>query len=151
MKQQLKARQTESWGDTAVSGLLAGIVAGVVMAAFLAAAGFVGGGTVADVLSHFGPGQGASPLSGLVTHLAVSGVYGIVWGYLLRIVRRLLPAPAWLVGLAYGLLLFLVAQGIFLVGPTLLTGIAPLQFLIGHGIYGLTLGLQNRKSRVDNN
>jgi len=92
----------------------------------------------------------------VLTHLAVSGVYGalsgpspgpISWAYLLGIVRTLLPAPAWLVGLAYGLLLFLVAQGIFLVRPTLLTGIPPLQFLIGHGIYGLTLGLQVRSNR----
>ncbi|MBI3960858.1 MAG: hypothetical protein HY328_18765 [Chloroflexi bacterium] len=48
-------------------------------------------------------------------------------------------------GLAYGLLLFLVAQGLFLVDPTPLTGIPPLQFLIAHGIYGLTLGLQTRR------
>lgn len=141
MNEQAKAKNTESWGDAAVSGLLSGILAGVVMAAFLAAVGFAGGDSVAGVLSHFGGGEGASPLSALLTHLAVSGVYGIVWGYTLRIVRSLLPAPAWLVGLAYGLLLFLVAQGIFLVGPTLLTGIPPLQFLIAHAIYGLTLGL----------
>ena len=117
-------------------------MAGVVMAAFLAGLGFAGGDSVADVLSHFGAGDEASPLSGLMTHLAVSGVYGIVWAYLFRLVRRINAAPAWLVGLAYGLLLFLVAQGIFLVGPTLLTGIPPLPFAIAHGVYGLTLGLQ---------
>lgn len=142
MKQQMEARQTESWGDTAVSGLLAGIVAGVVMATFLVAAGFVGGDSVAGVLSHFGGGEGALPLVGLITHLAVSGVYGIGWAYFLRVVCRLIAAPVWLIGLAFGLLLYLAAQGIFLVGPTLLIGIPPLQFLIGHGIYGLVLGLQ---------
>ena len=145
MKKPADAQGTESWGDAAVSGLLAGILAGVVMAGFLAAAGFVGGGTVADVLSHFSAGDGSSPISGLLTHLAVSGVYGIGWGYLLRIVRRLIVAPAWLVGLAYGVLLFLLAQGVFLVGPTLLTGIPPLQFLIAHAIYGLTLGLSTAR------
>ncbi len=92
-----------------MSGLLAGIVAGVVMAAFLAGLGFATGESVADALSHFGMGEGTTPIAGLLTHLAVSGVYGIVWGYLLRIVRSLLPAPGWLVGVAYGLLLFLVA------------------------------------------
>lgn len=142
MKNQMTAKTSESWGDTAVSGLLSGILAGVVMAGFLVAVGFVNGESVAQILSHFGAGQGTTPLAGLLTHLAVSGIYGIVWGYLFRIVRALLPAPAWLVGLAYGLLLFLVAQGVFLVGPTLLTGIPSTQFLIGHGIYGLTLGLQ---------
>ena len=141
MENQTNRINTESWGDTAVSGLLAGIVAGVVMAAFLAAAGFAGGGSVADVLAHFSAGEGGSPFSRLLTHLAVSGVYGIVWGYLLRIVCRLVAAPAWLVGLAYGLTLFLVAQGLFLVGPTPLTGIPSLQFLVGHAIYGLTIGL----------
>ena len=75
----------------------------------------------------------------------MSGVYGIGWGYLLRIVRRLIAAPAWLVGLGYGLLLFLVAQGVFWVGPMLLIGIPPLQFLIGHAIYGLTLGLSTAR------
>ncbi len=146
MKNQMTAPIAESWGDTAVSGLLAGIVAGVVMAAFLAAAGFAGGESVAQVLAHFGTAEGASPVAGLLTHLAVSGIYGIVWGYLSRIVRRLLPAPAWLMGLAYGLLLFLVAQGVFLAGPTLLIGVSTLQFLIAHGIYGLALGLQARRS-----
>ena len=145
MSKQADRMMTESWGDTAVSGLLAGIVAGVVMAGFLIAAGFAGGGTVAEALSRFGAGEGTSPLGGLLTHLAVSGVYGIVWANLLCIVRRLILAPAWLVGLAYGLLLFLVAQGIFLVNPTLLTGIPPLQFLIAHGVYGLTLGLSMRR------
>ncbi|RLT39028.1 MAG: hypothetical protein DWI57_10970 [Chloroflexi bacterium] len=147
MKKQAAAQVTESWGDAAVSGLLSGILAGAVMAGFLVAAGFAGGGSVADVLSRFGTGEGTSPISGLLTHLAVSGVYGIGWGYLLRIVRRLIAAPAWLVGLAYGLLLFLLAQGVFLVGPTLLTGIPPLQFVIGHAIYGLVLGMQARKGR----
>ena len=147
MKKQAAAQVTESWGDAAVSGLLSGILAGAVMAGFLVAAGFAGGGSVADVLSRFGTGEGTSQISGLLTHLAVSGVYGIGWGYLLRIVRRLIAAPAWLVGLAYGLLLFLLAQGVFLVGPTLLTGIPPLQFVIGHDIYGLVLGMQARKGR----
>jgi len=144
MNTETKRLATESWGDTAVSGLLAGIVAGVVMAAFLAAAGFVGGESVAQVLARFGTGEGVSPLAGLVTHLAVSGIYGIAWGYFYRIARQFVSAPAWLLGLAYGLLLFLVAQGVFLVGPTPLMGIPPMQFLIGHGIYGLALGLQVR-------
>lgn len=144
MNKQRSDIQNESWGDTAVSGLLAGIMAGVVMAAFISAAGFVGGSSVADVLARFGAGEGTAPVVGLLTHLAVSGVYGIAWAYLLRIVRTFLPAPAWLVGVAYGLLLFLVAQGIFLVGPTLLVDIPSLQFLVAHGLYGLTLGLQTR-------
>ncbi len=149
MKKQSDVVIVESWGDAAVSGLLSGILAGVVMAGFLAAAGFAGGGSVAEVLSRFGAGEGTTPIAGLLTHLAVSGVYGIAWGYLFRIVRSLISAPAWLVGLAYGLLLFLVAQGLFLVGPTPLTGIPPLQFLIAHGIYGLTLGLPMQRRDRD--
>ena len=145
MSKQAERIKAESWGDSAVSGLLAGLVAGVAMAAFLAAAGFATGNSVAEVIARFGGSDGASPMTGLLTHLAVSGVYGIGWAYFLRMVRSLIMAPTWLVGLAYGLLLFLVAQGIFLVGPTLLTGIPPLQFLIAHGIYGLTLGLSMRR------
>jgi len=146
MEKRMNGASAKSWGDAAVSGLLAGLLAGVIMAAFLAAAGFAGGESAAQVLSRFGAGQGVTPLAGLITHLAVSSIYGIVWGYLLRVVRGLLPAPAWLLGLAYGLLLFLVAQGLFLTAPTPLAGIPPLQFLIAHGVYGLVLGLQARSA-----
>lgn len=144
MNEWAKAQNRESWGDVAVSGLLAGIVAGVVMAGFLVAAGFAGGESVAQVLSHFGAGDGGSPLAGLITHLAVSGIYGIGWGYFGRILGRLLPAPIWLMGLAYGLLLFLVAQGVFLAGPTLLVDLPSMHFLLGHAVYGLVLGVQGR-------
>ncbi|MCC9074652.1 hypothetical protein FKZ61_000795 [Litorilinea aerophila] len=135
----------ETRSDAAVSGLLAGILAGVVMVAFLAAAGFAGGSSVADVLARFGAGEGAMPVAGLLTHLAVSGIYGLVWGILIHIMRRFLPAPAWLLGLAYGLLLYLVAQGLLLTAPTPLAGIPPMQFLIAHGVYGLTLGLAKQR------
>lgn len=146
MNERAKAQNRESWGDAAVSGLLAGILAGVVMAAFLVATGFAGGESVQQVLGHFDTGEGASPISGLLTHLAISGIYGIIWGYFCRIVLRLLSAPTWLVGLAYGLMLFLVAQGLFLATPSLLHGIPAPQLLIGHGVYGLMLGVQNRQS-----
>ncbi|MBX3053119.1 MAG: hypothetical protein KF753_16670 [Caldilineaceae bacterium] len=101
---------------------------------------------MADVLAHFSVGDGVTPAADLLTHLTVSGIYGLAWGYLFRIVRRLLPAPAWLMGLAYGLLLFLVAQGVFLAGPTPSVGIPSTQLVVGHGVYGLALGLQNRQS-----
>jgi hypothetical protein len=144
MKVQGAIYSRETAGDAAVSGLLSGILAGIVMAAFLVAAGFMSGDTVATVLSRFGAGQGTTPLVGLLTHLAVSGVYGLLWGVLARLLLGRVPAPGWMLGLGYGLLLFLIAQGLFLVGPTPLTGVPPLHFLLAHAVFGLVLGLQSR-------
>jgi hypothetical protein len=68
-----------SWGDTAVDGLLAGVGAGALMAAFLLAAAGMAGQDWQSVLRQFDPGLTPAPLTGLVTHLAVSGVYGILF------------------------------------------------------------------------
>lgn len=144
-----------SWGDTAVDGLLAGVGSGALMAAFLLAAAGIAGQDWQSVLRQFDPGPTPAPLTGLVTHLAVSGVYGILfaglWRSISRVWRRL---PSWLAGPVYGLLLWLLAITVTsaraaLGGGGWLAGIPPAQLALAHALYGLTLGwlvrrLQNR-------
>ena len=118
------------WGDAAVDGLISGVAAGLLMAVFLLVAGGLGGKSVADVLRQFDPGARPAPLTGAVTHLAVSGVYGILFASLWRPLGRVWGRlPAWLVGLAYGLLLWLLAATITAaranVGGGWLQGIPP--------------------------
>ena len=133
------------WGDAAVDGLLSGVGAGLLMAALLLAAGWIGGRGWQTVLQQFDPGASPSALTGAVTHLAVSGVYGILfatlWRSLSKVWRRL---PAWLAGAVYGLLLWLLAATVTAaranLGGSWLQGIPPAQLAAAHITYGLSLG-----------
>jgi hypothetical protein len=139
-------QKKSGWGDAAVDGLLSGAAAGVLMAAFLLAAGWTAGQSWDWVLRQFDPGPTPSPLTGAVTHLAVSGVYGILFGSLWRPISRISGRlPAWLAGLAYGLLLLALAVMITSARATFggggwLQGIPPAQLAAAHTIYGLSLG-----------
>jgi hypothetical protein len=138
--------QTKSgWGDAAVDGLICGVAAGLLMAIFLLVAGWLGGRGLADVLRQFDPGAVPAPLTGAITHLAVSGVYGILFGSLWRPLGRAWASlPAWLLGLAYGVLLWLLAASITAaragLGAGWLQGIPAAQLAAAHLIYGLALG-----------
>ena len=138
-----------SAGDAAVGGLLHGLAAGLAMAAFLAAAGLLRGQGLADTLAAFsvsGQPAAASALTGLLGHLAVAGVYGLVWGVAWRAIGRRTALPAWLAGLIYGLLLWGIAQLLVRSIGSSLALIAPWALLVGHLIYGLILGLLSRRS-----
>jgi hypothetical protein len=140
-KEQIRETTT---GDAAVDGLLAGGLAGVVMAVYLTVAGLTWGDGVAATLGHFDPGGTASPVVGVISHLAVSGVYGALFGIGWRVVARLwqrLLAYAWVGGLAFGLALWGLAAVFLLPGAaSALRAISPLHFAIAHLVYGLTLG-----------
>lgn len=139
-KDQLQA------GDAAVKGLFNGFIAGIGMAIVLAVAGLLSGVPVTSTLERFTPISAGGPLAGVLAHLAVSGIYGMVFGLLwssaLRWLR--LDSGLWqaiLSGAAYGLLLWLVAQFVLL--PTTGAAIGSLpagQFLLAHLVYGLILG-----------
>ena len=77
-------------GDAAVDGLLAGAAAGVAMATYLVVIGLVAGEEPTVVLARFDPsGAGAAaPLIGGVMHLAVSAVYGLLFGLIYRLTGR---------------------------------------------------------------
>lgn len=130
-------------GDVAVDGLLGGMAAGLVMAAWLLVVGLIGGEGPAVTLGRFDPG-GQSPMVGALMHLAVSGIYGVAFALIVRLLSGRWPAAKrylWLLGVAYGVLVWLVAQVAVL--PSLnqaLAEIGSLVFLGAHAIYGLALG-----------
>jgi len=142
-----------SWGDTAVDGLMSGVAAGLLMAAFLLAAGLAGAQSWDSVLRQFDPGLTPAPLTGAVTHLAVSGVYGILFASLWRLVSHVWGGlPTWLAGAVFGLLLWLLAASVTAAransGGAFLQGIPPVELAAAHALYGLTLGWL--MSRVQN-
>ncbi len=142
-------QQTMSMGETAVDGLLAGLGGGVVMAFFLVMAGWLAGTPPLTTLAYFDPGQTGSWLAGLLAHLAVSAIYGVMFGLLLGVVGRIRPSLVrwgWLLGLGYGLLLWLLAMALVVtaVGAPL-AQIPAWQFGLAHLVYGLALGLWLQK------
>ena len=129
--------------DAAIDGLFAGLAAGLLMGIVVILGGLLVGESPAAVLERFSTGHTTTPLSGGLMHLAVSVVYGIVFGLLAhalpsRVLRRL---PGWLAGLLYGLLLLAVAVGALLPGLNSPLLEIPLWILaLGHAVYGLVLG-----------
>jgi hypothetical protein len=101
------------------------------------------GQTPARLLERFVPGQGGTWLTGGLLHLGVSGVYGIGYGMLIFWLPRGWRGrlPGWLLGLAYGAALLLVAELVLLPGSgSALRQIPLAHFALAHGVYGLALG-----------
>jgi len=134
-------------GDLAVDGIFTGVEAGIVMAVFVVVVLVGQGYSLADVLSVFTLYGSPSLTSGLLTHLAVSGVYGIFFGlgiYFLNRHRWLIKTllAGLLIGLAYGFLLWLAAEFLlFDLTTTLLKEMPPSLMAAAHLVYGLALGL----------
>jgi heme A synthase len=144
-QEQFVMRKKATTGDAAVDGLLAGIAAGVVMALFLLIVGALSGVSPADVVGRFAPAQANSPLVGLLTHLAVSAIYGVIYGLLFLALSQLRSGLArfgWLAGFVYGLLLYAIASGAIRAGAD--SGLAyyttPI-LLAAHAVYGLVTGI----------
>ncbi len=130
-------------GDAAVSGLFGGLGGGALMAAFLVLAGLLAGQGVGDTLRHFASGENTSPVQGLLAHLAVSGVYGLVFGLGWRYGKgkRFSRVPGWMGGLAYGVLLWIIALAVILPGTdSPLRSVPPGVLAAAHILYGATLG-----------
>ncbi|MBX7250753.1 MAG: DUF1440 domain-containing protein [Candidatus Promineofilum sp.] len=137
------APQKKTIGDVAVDGLLAGMAAGLAMVGVLLAAGLLNGISVTETLGRFDPGSDASPVVGALLHLAVAGLYGVVFAVISRLAGPRFGGSryGWLLGAAYGLLVWVVAQFVLLprLGITL-ADISPAQFIPAHLIYGIVLG-----------
>jgi hypothetical protein len=136
-----------SAGDAAVSGLFSGLLAGIVMGLYLVFAGLLAGQGVAGYLAYFGLGKAVTPLAGLMLHLAISGIYGIIFGVVRHWVGldRRQAVPRWLVGLVYGLITWVLA--VYLILPGLgssLNQIPTLHFVLAHAVFGLVLGIQQK-------
>jgi hypothetical protein len=136
-----------STGDAAVDGLAGGVVAGVLMAVYLEAAGLMMGESLGRMLGRFNPQEGDPLWIAFLLHLAVAGVYGILFGILYRtavILRKdlLAPLPSAVLGLVYGILLLVLARGVLLPGAgSALMEIPLLHFGIAHLIFGISAGL----------
>ncbi len=141
----------KSLGDTAVDGLVAGLPAGVGMAVVLMLTGLVSGRPPLVTLSYFDPTQSGRWQTGLLAHLAVAAIYGVVFALLLGVLGRIRPSLSRLVvlwGAVYGLALLALAYGVWLTAvPSPLAQIAAWQMALGHVVYGLGLGLWLRKNQ----
>lgn len=131
-------------GDTAVDGLLAGIGSGLLMILFLVITTSFLNETPFTLLGKFNPSNGHHWLQGLLSHLAVSTIYGLVYAVALVVLSFMWPAAkrlSWALGLLYGLSLSLIARGWLLpLTDSALLDIPATLFITAHLIYGLTLG-----------
>ena len=141
-----RALPNKKVGDTAVDGLLAGILGGLAMAVYLILSGFFNGLSPAEALGRFDPSLQGAWLPGIVAHLAVSAVYGVIFALLFALPVRRWPALrrfGWLAGLAYGLMLLAMARGVLLpaAGSPLLQ-FGTVHFALAHAFYGAVLGYE---------
>lgn len=134
-----------SVGDAAVEGLIYGIAAGLVMVLFVIAFEWLAGVMPLEVLSYFGVDAEASPWVGLFTHVAVSGIYGVVFGMLVLVAARLF-GERWslgvrlVLGIVYGLLIFVIAKSIILPRTASPLDEMPVWALAtAHALYGFIL------------
>jgi hypothetical protein len=142
--------QQKPVGDTAVDGLLAGFVGGAAMVLFLVVVGWLTGTPPQTMLAYFDPAQTGSWLTGLLAHLAVSAIYGVVFGLLMGMVGRLRPSLLrwqWLCGAGYGLVLWLLGAGVVLTAvASPLDQIPTWEFAVAHLLYGLVVGYRLQTS-----
>ena len=128
----------------AVDGVIFGVVAGVAMFLSLMVLALFSGQAPGVVLARFSGGGSTSPLFGLLGHLGVSAIYGVLFGVLIwPVLMRFSPGKisAVLAGILYAGFLVLLAQIAILPGMnSSLSQIPFWQWALGHGIYGLVLG-----------
>ena len=140
----------KSIGDTAVDGLIAGLIAGLTMALFLALAGLLSNRQPLVTLGYFDPARAGNWLTGVLAHLAVSAIYGVIFSLLLRLVGWIRPSLLgliWLWGLGYGAILYGLATGVVLTAvANPLTQIAAWQVGAAHLLYGLVLAFWLQKN-----
>lgn len=131
-------------GEAAVDGLLNGLLAGLAMLAFLLVAGLLAGGPTLQTLQSFGWERGGAPFAGVFAHLAVASFYGLLWGPIWRWLHRRSALPGWMLGTAYGILLFALAQSLAQTLPSQLQVLNSGLLLAAHSVYGFVLGLASR-------
>jgi hypothetical protein len=128
-----QTRRKVKTGDAAVNGLLAGLAGGAAMLVFLVIAGLLQGDQILGTLGAFAPSGDGNPFMGALAHIAVSAIYGAVFGVLMPFLSSRIPF--WIAGASYGLLLFLVAKYLLLPGAgSVLLSIGSLRFGIAHAL-----------------
>ena len=128
----------------AVDGVIYGVVAGVAMFFSLIALATLSGDAPGVILARFSGGGITSPMVGLVGHLGVSAIYGVLFGIIFWPVLARYSSgktSGVLGGILYGGFLVLLAQIAILPGTNSSLSQFPFwQWALGHGIYGLVLG-----------
>jgi hypothetical protein len=145
-KSNAQLQQKSSSGDAAVSGLFGGLLGGLAMALVLVLFSLMAG-QGAGYLGYFSTATPVAPVQGLLMHLAVSGIYGMLYALLRRWtgLNRSSRVPDWLTGLAYALVLWAVAVTVLLpAAQSRMLSIAWPAFFFGHVAYGLLLGWRQK-------
>ena len=140
------SQKKHSAGDAAVSGLFNGMLGGGAMAVVIVLFSLLAGQGTA-YLGHFSSETLVPPLQGLLMHLAVSSIYGLLYGLIrnwawLSWLNRL---PSWLVGLGYALALWGFAVTLLLpAAKSQMLNLPWVVFFAGHVAYGLALGARQK-------
>lgn len=99
------------------------------------------------MLRRFVESDASTPLVGLLLHLGMSGIYGIIFALICKFTahRWGCEPSSWLagsIGAGYGLALWVLAQWVILPGlKSPLMEIPWMHFFLGHQIFGISLGL----------
>ena len=143
-KTGLILRNKNSISNLAVDGLIYGLIGGIAMTISLAAFALIPGKTPNTYLERFSVSGLTSPMQGLLSHLAVSAIYGVLFGMLIwPVLARISPAKfiSIIGGLVYAVILLLLAQTAILPGTGSPLAQLPFwQWVVGHVLYGLVLG-----------
>src|SRR5512138_807911 len=130
-----------SMGDSTVSGLFGGLLGGLAMALIIALFSLLAGHGLA-YLGYFSTATPVPPLQGLLMHLAVSSIYGMLYSLIIYLSRAdHLGLPGGLLGLIYAVALWVLAVTVLLPAANSLMLTLPWYvFFSGHLAYGLVLG-----------
>jgi hypothetical protein len=139
-------KDQSSAGDTAVSGLFSGLQGGLAMAAVIGFYSLLAGQGL-GYLGYLSSGAPVMPLVGLMMHLAVSCIYGMLFALVRHWTRldHIAWLPGWLAGIIYAVGLWVIGVTVLL--PTARSLILTLPWYIffsGHVAYGLVLGLKQK-------
>ena len=142
-------------GDSAVDGLVAGFVAGVAMGIYLMVVGLrsrIGAWYLIETLV---PLDSDNLLYTILLHLAISMIYGAVYGTVISLIRRISGQRfrSWYLvvfAVIYGLALFVFARmALFsIIEQAFFSQNLLLHFLVAHVFYALVLGLLVRQVRA---
>ena len=117
MSQRTRFSATGSTGEAAVEGLLRGMAAGIAMLGFLLVAGLILGEPERQAILAAGAELAAS-----------------------RWISQISALPAWMAGMAYGIVLFVLAESLAQALPLPMQQMDSGVMLAAHTCYGFVLG-----------
>ena len=83
-------------GETAVDGLISGIWAGIAMAFFIIIAGWMAGDSLLVSVRRFSINPTTTPLITVITHVAISAVYGLLFALIIIAISRFVRPTRWI-------------------------------------------------------